>query len=180
MCRPGFRAWVLVLALLFGLVPAARGAEPAPGPGALSRGPSPGSVALRSMVLPGWGEAANGKWLKSAAFFGAYGGLWAWAISIHQDKMDAIGRMNAASTDAERLQWRLEADRLESSRNGKLWLAGLTLLLSMADSYVDAHLRNFDRRMDATVGWIPDSGDPVLGVSVSVPVGAPSPAEAGR
>ena len=47
---------------------------------------------------------------------------------------------------------------MESDRNAKYWFAGATMLLSVIDAYVDAHLRGFDKRIDATVGYIPEDG----------------------
>ena len=117
-------------------------------------GPRPGTAALRSFLLPGWGQAANHAWLKSAGFLGTYGGLLGWAVSINQEKMDAVGRLNAAATDADLALRISEVDRLDNARNAKYWLMGLTTILAMVDAYVDAHLRDFDRRMDAEVGCI--------------------------
>jgi hypothetical protein len=134
----------------------------------MGRGPSPGGAALRSFILPGWGQAANHKWLKTVGFLGAYAGFWAWSISLHQERMDAVGRFNAASTDSARSRWKAEIDRTTSARNGKYWMAGLTLLLSVADAYVDAALANFDKRMDADVGFVPAGEDPAVGIRLSL------------
>jgi hypothetical protein len=124
------------------------------------KGPSPRTAALSSLVLPGAGQAANRAWLKSAAFLGAYGGFLGWAAALNQDKQDAEGKLHAAASDSDRLAWAAEVDRLDDARNAKYWLMGLTALLSMADAYVDAHLRGFDRRMDAEVGWAPGEEGP--------------------
>jgi hypothetical protein len=158
-------AAALVVALV--LVPPAAAAGP--GSASLDTGPSPGGAALRSLVLPGWGQAANGRWLKSAVAFGVYAGYLGWGISLNQDKQDAVGRFNAAATDSARAVWEAEVDRLDSDRNGKYWIAGFATLMSMLDAYVDAHLRNFDKRMDAEVGWIPVSGgEPALGIRLTL------------
>jgi hypothetical protein len=163
---PRFRVLVaaLVLFLIVPAVPAGTGAEPLYG-----KGPSPGSVALRSLVLPGWGQAANGRWIKAAIAFGAYGGFWAWAVSLNQDKQDATGSLHTAASLSDSLYWVSEVRRLKDGRNAKFWFAGLTLLLSITDAYVDAHLRGFDDRIDAKVGWIPSGsdGDAILGVRVT-------------
>jgi len=118
---------------------------------------SPGTAALKSLVLPGWGQAGNGQWLKSGLFFGAYGGLLAWGVSLNQDKQDAAGSLHAAP-DSLKGYWQSEVDRLENDRNSKYWFAGAALLLSVVDAYVDAHLRGFDDRIDAEVGWRPEAG----------------------
>ena len=79
-----------------------------------------------------------------------------WAVALNQDKQDAIGHLNAASDSLAAVHWQSEVDRLESSRNAKFWFAGATMLLSVIDAYVDAHLRGFDKRIDATVGYVPE------------------------
>ncbi len=150
---------VLIL-ILTGIGPAtAQTPDPDPGP-------PPGRVALQSLALPGWGQASNGAWIKAVGFFGAYSGLLAWGISINQDKQDAVGLLNAAPE--EEIAFRTaEVTRLRDDRNAKYWLGGLTLLLSMVDAYVDAHLHHFDRRIDAEVGYLPTTEGPLLGIRLT-------------
>jgi len=134
--------------------------SPAPDPAAgtpAETTQSPGTAALKSLVLPGWGQAGNDQWLKSGLFLGAYGGLLAWGVSLNQDKQAAEGSLVAAP-DSLKGYWQGEVDRLANDRNAKFWFAGATLLLSVVDAYVDAHLRGFDDRIDAQVGWRPDQG----------------------
>jgi hypothetical protein len=134
-------------------------------------GPSPGSVALRSLVLPGWGQAANGRWLKAAAALGIYGGFWAWGVNLNQDKQDAEGSLHAAPEEEQGF-WTAEVNRLDDARNAKFWFAGLTLILAVTDAFVDAHLRGFDQEIDAEVGWIPDGerDGGMLGFRVTAPL----------
>jgi hypothetical protein len=136
-------------------------------------GPSPGSAALRSLVLPGWGQAANGRWLKTVIAGGVYGGFWAWAVSLNQDVQDAKAERNAAVDDTERAAWALEVENRKDARNAKYWFAGLTMILAVTDAYVDAHLKGFDKRIDANVGWIPDGGggSGMLGIRVTAALG---------
>ncbi len=126
---------------------------------------SPSIAALKSFLVPGLGQAGNEKWIKAGLFFGAYTGLLGWSVAINQDKQDAEGHFNSASSAADSLFWQSEVDRLESNRNAKFWFAGATMLLSVIDAYVDAHLRGFDKRIDATVGYIPEANG--AGVSLT-------------
>jgi Family of unknown function (DUF5683) len=119
---------------------------------------SPSTAALKSFLLPGLGQVGNEKWLKAGVFFGAYAGLLGWAVALNQDKMDAEGHLNAAGSPPDSLFWESEVARLESNRNAKYWFAGATMLLSVIDAYVDAHLRGFDKRINATVGYVPEAG----------------------
>jgi hypothetical protein len=129
----------------------------------MNEGPSPGVAALKSLVLPGWGQAANGKWLKGSVVFSAYAGFIGWGVALNQDVQDARG---LGQTD-------FEIDQLQRSRNAKYWLAGLTALLSMADAYVDAHLNNFDERIDAEVGFLPTHDGPVLAFALTARLDSP-------
>ena len=134
-------------------------------------GQSPGAAAIKSLILPGLGQVGNGSWLKGGLFFGAYAGFFGWGVSLNQDVQDATGARNAAQDDAERAVWEQEIARLEQSRNAKIGLAAFVLVLSVAEAYVDAHLRGFDERIDAEVGWIPLGGDPGIGVAVTARLG---------
>lgn len=124
-------------------------------------GPSPTASALKSAVVPGWGQASNGSWLKGSAFFVAYVGFIGWGVSLNQDVQDARGSGASES----------ELSSLERSRNLKFWFAGFTMLLAVVDAYVDAHLFNFDERMDAEVGYIPLRDGNMLGLRVTAPIG---------
>lgn len=134
-------------------------------------GPSPGGSALRSMILPGWGQAKNGAWLKSGAFFAAYTGMLGWAVRLNQDKQDAESRLRAAAGSADEAFWRSETSRLEDARNGKVWLGGLVLLLAMAEAYVDAHLYRFEERIAADVAVRAGADGPEARVGVTVLLG---------
>jgi len=127
--------------------------------------PSPAWQAVKSMVLPGWGQVGNGAYWKAPICLGAYAGFIAWGVSINQDVQDAQGLLNENRGGADEYYYQQEVDRLTSSRDAKYWLAGLTLVLSMADAFVDASLRDFDKRIDADVAWIPGAG---LGLGVTV------------
>jgi hypothetical protein len=156
-------AAAILLAVL--AVPSPARSEPLSG-----HGPSPSVVTLESLILPGLGQASNGKWLKGAGFFAAYGGFITWGILKNQDLQDAQGRLNAAA-EADRPGLTQEVNGLRDGRNAKYWFAGLTLLLSMVDAYVDAHLRGFDQRIDAKVGLVPGDSGPEWAIRLTVPVG---------
>jgi hypothetical protein len=118
--------------------------------------PSPTWTGLRSLVLPGWGQARNGSWLKAGLFLGGYSFLVGTAVKANQDRQDAKGQLNAAQTPEDEEYWDGEIERLGDKRNTFIWFAGLTAFLSFADAYVDAHLKNFDDRIDADVAAFPD------------------------
>jgi hypothetical protein len=98
--------------------------------------PSPNGVLIRSALIPGWGQWANGQKLKSLIVFGLEAGLAA----------------NAAVQDSR--MWKSKTDdEKEFYRNNKSlsiwWFAGV-YLLNCLDAYVDAELRDFDTGPDLT------------------------------
>jgi len=102
---------------------------------------SPSGAMWRSVLLPGWGQLYNRKYLKSLIIGGGeiaiIYGIW-YQHNQYHDARD-IGDTKAADfyrDDRNRLTW---------------WLAGI-ILYSMADAYVDAHLMNFDLGRDLSLG----------------------------
>ena len=146
--------------------PPAKGATPTPpdgvrivGPGsstAPSRSDSarhrpwheqPRFVMARSLLIPGWGQAHNRKWVKA----GLVAGMETWlAVLIVQDQKE-LDRLFAEIEDA-----RVDSDgqretelvnqynALLDQRTNRQWLLGFTIAYALADAYVDAHFRNFD------------------------------------
>ena len=85
---------------------------------------------LRSLVLPGWGQFYNGKWFKGILIGGTEVGLIANAI---------IQNQYAVQAESE-----LEKEFYQENRSLSIWWLGATLLYSITDAFVDAHLYNFD------------------------------------
>jgi hypothetical protein len=107
---------------------------------------APGWVMLRSLAVPGWGQAHNRAWLKAAAVAGAEGWL---ALAIRGD-LGELDRLDAAvaaaraagDPDAENsavLAYNARLDRMVSRQ----WLLGGVVAYALLDAYVDAHFRNF-------------------------------------
>jgi hypothetical protein len=90
-------------------------------------------VMMRSAAVPGWGQLHNGRILKAIVFGGAelgFGyGVW---------KEDQLAK------DAKRQGDYLSADGHWSAKRDYLWWGAFTVLLSLGDAYVDAHLHGFD------------------------------------
>jgi hypothetical protein len=87
----------------------------------------------RSLVVPGWGQAHNGPWLKAALFAGAEGAL---IYGVFEE--DRLAR------DADEMGDDALADSHRSYKKDYLWWGAFAMLLSVGDAYVDAHLRGFD------------------------------------
>lgn len=107
---------------------------------------APRWVMMRSLVVPGWGQAHNGAWLKAAAIAGleTYLGL---GILDDRDALDDLERA-VAQARADSLSG-LEEEAV-TAYNARLnqyvrrqWFLGGLLAYALVDAYVDAHFRNF-------------------------------------
>lgn len=111
---------------------------------------NPTGAMLRSIVVPGWGQFYNDKWLKGIVIAGAEIGLIANAVVLNQWAKEA-------ETDDERYFYL-------DNRNLSFWLLGATILYSMTDAYVDAHLFNFDDSPDLSF-FLKKDDEPLVGIS---------------
>ncbi len=114
-----------------------------------SRGPSPTLTMFKSVVFPGWGQAANRKYLKAALVFALETYFISRAIDFAGKASDwrKIWKATPASlATAKEAAFRQYAD-YRDSRNSNLWGTAITIFLSMFDAYVDAHLRTFPHRI---------------------------------
>ena len=91
---------------------------------------SPTGAMLRSLFVPGWGQLYNGKWFKALVIGGTEIGLVANAVYQNQ--------MATKANDPLEREWYID------NRNLSYWWLLGTILFSMADAYVDAHLYHFD------------------------------------
>ena len=91
---------------------------------------APRAALVRSAVVPGWGQAASGHWLKALLFAGAGAGWLASAVV-------ESSRLAEAPTAQE------HEDRA-ARRNTRVLFYLVTATLSAVDAYVDAHLEDFD------------------------------------
>ncbi len=106
---------------------------------------SPTGAMIRSLLIPGWGQFYNKKYFKAVLVFGAEVGLLANSIYLNQ-------QYKASRTIAER-------EFYINNRNlSNWWLVG-TILFSMADAFVDAHLSNFDESPDLSSNILLPFGD---------------------
>jgi hypothetical protein len=117
---------------------------------------APRWVMIRSAIIPGWGQAYNGAWLKAAGVAVVEGGLIWRLVDDRQALADLESAANAAG-DAGNVE--LEND-LVDQYNARLddytrrqWYLGAVFALSLLDAYIDAHFRGFKAEFE---------GDPAL------------------
>lgn len=109
---------------------------------AVSHKKSPSGAALRSLVIPGWGQYYNGKKIKAGLAFAGEAGLLGAALYWNSRAAEA----KRANDDDNRLLF-------EDWRNGCYWGLAALIVYSMLDAYVDAQLSDFDESpaLDATL-----------------------------
>jgi hypothetical protein len=100
---------------------------------------------FKSMLVPGWGQMGNRRYLKAVVF----AGLDAWFLvsTIHygQQASDFRRQFENATDISERNDlYNLYQDRRDN-RNKFTWFAVITTFVAMFDAYVDAHLSGFPR-----------------------------------
>ncbi len=154
-------------------------------------GPSPGGAFLRSMVLPGWGQAASGAHSR-AVFYVLVESSSAYMVIKTQGTLTAARERLAFREEAAERRARaqgimdpdsirafVDADEgvedaraLEESRTQQRedWLAfGLfMLLLGGADAFVSAHLSDFPEALTVEARSLPGGG-PAVAVELRIP-----------
>ena len=125
----------------------------------LSKRKSPTGALLRSLVVPGWGQMYNGKYLKAVVYAGAqlsflYGAHVQNDRYHHYRDLGNEDFANFYENDRNRLLW---------------WLFGITLL-SMGDAYVDASLSQFDVSDDMSAIIAPDVDPQHAGIGFSLAI----------
>ena len=129
---------------------------------------SPTGALFRSMIIPGWGQAYTGKWLKALIYFGSDVGMRYGAYHQNRLYQENLDYSKHQKSEYIRLQYEDAADFYRNDRNRLIWwTAGLTLL-SMFDAYVEGHL--YDYRIDPTVGITQGSQSITLGISLTIPL----------
>jgi hypothetical protein len=94
---------------------------------------NPSGAMWRSMLLPGWGQLYNGKYLKALIIGGGEIGL-IWGIYAQHQRLQ----------DARKANDEIAENFYRDDRNRLTWWLVGTILYSMADAYVDGQLWNYD------------------------------------
>lgn len=118
---------------------------------------SPTGAMIRSIIIPGWGQWYNQKKFKALLIFGTEVGLLSNSIYLNQ-------KYRASTTDWDR-------EFYINNRNLSTWWLVGTILFSVADAFVDAHLFKFDESTDLSSRIIsPSMNDRYSGLLVSLGV----------
>jgi hypothetical protein len=97
---------------------------------------------MRSVAVPGWGQLHNGKWFKALLLGGAE---TAFLYGIfREDHLADEAAEKAKKYPSEAFFWRSISSQHKANKRDYLWWGAFTVLLSVGDAYVDAHLRRFE------------------------------------
>jgi uncharacterized protein DUF5683 len=113
----------------------------------------PYRVMLRSAVLPGWGQAYNGKYWKTVIVVGGEGFLIYKALQELGKENDAIALLSTLEPGTPEYDAAQEArDTHYNLKVNYIWWTIAAHLLQMADAYVDAHLADFEADLGPGTG----------------------------
>ena len=112
----------------------------------LPRFEQPRWVMMRSLVVPGWGQAHNGAWFKAAGV--AVGELALIKVAIDDEK--DLKALDQAVSDAQDAGDEAAYNLAVAAYNDKLaqatsrrWFLGALIAYSLMDAYFDAHFTHF-------------------------------------
>ena len=91
-------------------------------------------------LVPGMGQAYNGKWIKSAMVIGL-------EVSSYIYWQDNISKYN----DYDQNNYPLSRHRYLEKRNKYAWWIGIIYVYAMIDAVVDAHLYSFNDLMESPI-----------------------------
>ncbi len=128
---------------------------------------APTWVMLRSLAIPGWGQATNGAWWKAVLVAGVEGAFLE-RLRFEDRMVDEFDARagSAAQGSLERARFEAAAERHREMRRDFTWWTCVAIALSMGDAYVDAHLKGFDVRLQAEPDA--DEDEPAAGPTEAV------------
>ncbi len=98
---------------------------------------------FKSMVVPGWGQFGNHKYIKGAVFLAADAWFVSRAIKYRKDARDYRTLYENATGISAKNDLYSQYKSLKNKRNKFTWFAVITSFVSMFDAYVDAHLSGY-------------------------------------
>ncbi len=119
---------------------------------------APSWVAVRSLIVPGWGQYYNGKKFKALIFAGTQVSFGLGIIK--QDRLyrenqhyrdvawnyykNQVGPSHLVVDSLAAADYGAVAKFYQKDRNKLIWWSAGVMLLSVFDAFVDSHLHNFD------------------------------------
>lgn len=149
---------------------------------------SPHKATIRSLIIPGWGQAYNKKYWKIPIIYAGFGFIGYLAMTNRAEYLKYKDALLYIQTDAnpnppnEYYNYysssQLESGKQQYQRNMELSfiIGGLWYLINVIDASVDAHLFNFDVSKDLSLKIEPDikyhfqSSKPLAGIKISLSI----------
>jgi hypothetical protein len=109
---------------------------------------APTLVMLRSVLVPGWGQAKNGAWIKAVLFAGMGAALYERVYFENRMVREYAQKAQDAHGDESLVNhYEKKVARHENHRRDFIWWTCIFLGFCGGDAYVDAHLKGFDVRI---------------------------------
>ncbi len=106
---------------------------------------APMTALFKSMLVPGWGQLGNRKYVKAGLIIGLESVLIG-AIVHWADKTSVARELFNNEADTNLIPLRFQNfDDARDRRNFYSWLLATTVFISIFDAYVDAHLAKFPK-----------------------------------
>lgn len=139
---------------------------------------NPKVATIRSLILPGWGQAYNKKYWKIPIIYGALGvttGVFFYNLKTYKQLRDAVIYKTAGQDNLIEPKFRnLPLESLRGYRNAVRQDIDYSVLffllfwgLNVVDATVDAHLKSFDVSPDITLKLKPTFAMPNNGPGIS-------------
>lgn len=122
---------------------------------------------LRSIIVPGWGQAKNGAWLKAVLVAGI--GAAFYERLYFENRMVGVYQrkeVEAAGNEDQVAFYERKEERHRNHRRDFIWWTALFLGLAGGDAYVDAQLKGFDVKIQVAPEDepVPQTGGAALGL----------------
>ncbi len=124
---------------------------------------SPMGALLRSVVVPGWGQMYNHRYIKAVIVAGVETFFLVKAVDWWSKTESQYRTVQSSAPELQYFEFNRYLN-YRQNRNDYLWATGITIFISMFDAYVDAHLAGFD--VDVTPGFEPKSDTAQLRLSL--------------
>jgi len=127
----------------------------------------PTAALFKSMLVPGWGQLGNRKYIKAGVIIAAETALIG-AIIHYAGKASEAKRDFENLTDTTlRAKYFRRYDNARGQRNDFSWATGVVIFISMFDAYVDAHMARFPKQREGLALEIRPGHDRFLAAGLS-------------
>ena len=132
-----------------------------------SKGVSPTGALFRSLLIPGWGQLSNKKYIKAGIVITAEVALIGSIVHYAKKASDAKKAYLGEEDETEKIRLFAEYQDAENDRSLFGWYLGTLIFLSMFDAFVDAHLADFPKKNEGLSLNISPRENEIVGLRLS-------------